>query len=236
MKKIVLLFFIISSCFTVLSGCLYPQEKLSQNQVPYENQIEEVQKAVSKFQKDNGGILPIKTKEQDTPIYEKYPIEFKKLVPQYMSDFPGNSFENGGIFQYVLIDVETNPTVKIFDLRIAEKIREIHMRIDAQGYPPFKDEVSKNVYTLNYKKIGYKEEPFAISPYTTHNLPFVITAQGDIFVDYSSDLFNALKEKNVHVKKGEDIRPILTKNSKFVPAYSLPYTVDEKNEPIFLNK
>lgn len=166
---------------------MYPQDKLAKNQVPYENQIEEVQKAVNKFQKDNDGILPIKTKDQSTPIYEKYPIDFKKMIPNYLSDAPGNSYENGGIFQYVLIDVENKPKVKIFDLRIAEKIREIHMRIDAQGYPPFKDQVSKNVYTINYKKIGYKEEPYAISPYTNNNLPFVITTKGEIYVDYSSD-------------------------------------------------
>lgn len=220
----------------MLSGCLYPQEKLAKNQIPYENQIEVVQNAVEKFQKENGGILPIKTKDQSTPIYEKYPIDFKKLVPQYLSESPGNSYENGGIFQYVLINVEKKPTVKIFDLRIAEKIREIHMRIGADGYPPFKDQVSYNVYTLDYKKIGYKEEPFVTSPYTNHNLPFVITGQGEIYVDYRSDLYNAIKNKDMHVKAGVDIRPILTKESMFVPAYSLPYTVDEKNEPIFLTK
>ncbi|MGE8204340.1 hypothetical protein ACQKP0_07220 [Heyndrickxia sp. NPDC080065] len=235
MKRIILVFLVLSS-IGILSGCLYPQDKLAKNQVPYEDQIQVVQTAVKKFQKDNDGILPIKTKDQKTPIYEKYPIEFKKIIPQYLSDAPGNSYENGGIFQYVLIDVENNPTVKIFDLRIAEKIREIHMRIDAQGYPPFKREVSKNIYTLNYKKIGYKEEPYVISPYTNHNLPFVITGQGEIYVDYSSDLYNVLQNKNIHVKKGEDIRPILTKDSLFVPAYSLPYTVNEKNEPIFLTK
>ncbi|WP_445663933.1 hypothetical protein [Heyndrickxia sp. FSL W8-0423] len=235
MKRFTLLILVLS-LIALLSGCMYPQDKLAKNQVPYESQIEEVQKAVNKFQKDNDGILPIKTKDQSTPIYEKYPIDFKKMIPNYLSDAPGNSYENGGIFQYVLIDVENKPKVKIFDLRIAEKVREIHMRIDAQGYPPFKDQVSKNVYTINYKKIGYKEEPYAISPYTNNNLPFVITTKGEIYVDYSSDLYQALKNNKEHVKQGEDIRSILTKNSQFVPAYSLPYTVDEKNEPIFLTK
>ncbi|MCI1592069.1 hypothetical protein [Heyndrickxia oleronia] len=235
MKRLTLLFLVCIS-ITMLSGCLYPQEKLAENQIPYEDQIQSVQTAVDKFQKDNGGILPIKTRDQSTPIYEKYPIDYKKIVPQYLSDSPGNSYENGGIFQYVLIDVETNPTVKIFDLRIAEKIRELHMRINAQGYPPYKNEVSKNVYTLNYKKIGYKEEPFVVSPYSNNNLPFVITGQGDIFVDYSSDLYHVLRNKNVKVKPGEDIRHILTDDSLFVPAYSLPYTINQKNEPIFLAK
>ncbi|MFE7152032.1 hypothetical protein ACFVIJ_16925, partial [Heyndrickxia sporothermodurans] len=118
MKRFTLLFLVLSS-IAFLSGCMYPQDKLAKNQVPYESQIEEVQKAVNKFQKDNDGILPIKTKDQSTPIYEKYPIDFKKMIPNYLSDAPGNSYENGGIFQYVLIDVENKPKVKIFDLRIA---------------------------------------------------------------------------------------------------------------------
>ena len=52
----------------LLSGCLYPEENLQQNQVPYEDQVESVQKAVLEYRNDNGGqLLPIKTKDQNTP-------------------------------------------------------------------------------------------------------------------------------------------------------------------------
>lgn len=51
---------------------------ISKNQIPYKDQILAVQTAVDTFKKDNGGILPIKTKEAETPIYQKYPIDFKK--------------------------------------------------------------------------------------------------------------------------------------------------------------
>ena len=37
-----------------------------------------------------------------------------------MAEPPGNAYESGGVFQYVIIDAESNPTVKIVDLRIAE--------------------------------------------------------------------------------------------------------------------
>ncbi|RLQ95239.1 hypothetical protein [Falsibacillus albus] len=216
---------------------MYPDENLSKNQVPYKEQIQSVQTAVNQFREANGGILPIKTRDASTPIYQKYPIDFHRITPTYMAEPPGNSFESGGIFQYVLINVEKDPTVKIFDLRIADKIRELNIRIHALDYPPFKAEVANNVYSLDYKQIGYKEEQFVTSPYTQNNLPFVINGSGDIFVDYRSDLFDALKkEKNLSFKSGDDIRSILTKNSDFVPAYSLPYTVDEKNEPIFMTK
>jgi hypothetical protein len=220
-----------------LSGCMYPNQERSQNQLPYKNQIQSVQAAVDSYQKDNGGLLPIKTTEANTPTYQKYPIDFKKLTPKYLSEPPGSAFENGGVFQYVIIDEQTNPTVKVFDLRIAETIEEIKMRIKANGYPPFKKRLAFNVYSLDFTKIGYEKTPYAVSPYTGHNLPFVITGDMEIYVDYSSDLFQALKKQKEIVKPGEDIRPILVSDSMFVPAYSLPYTIDPKtNEPLFLNK
>lgn len=229
------LFFVL--IVSLLTGCMYPKEELSQNQVPYKDQIQAVQTAVDDFRKDNGGILPIKTKEAETPIYHKYPIEFKKISPKYLSEPPGNAFESGGVFQYVLVDVETNPTVKLLDLRLTETIRDINLRIKAKGYPPYKDQLARNVFSLDYKKLGYEKAPYAVSPFTNQNLSFVITGNAEVFVDYRPDLYQAIKKTNKQLKPGEDIRSILVNNSMFVPAYSLPYTVDAKtNEPVFLEK
>lgn len=221
----------------LLSGCMYPKEKLKQNQIPYKDQIQAVQTAVDEFRKDNGGILPIKTKEAETPIYQKYLIDFKKITPKYLAEPPGNAYESGGVFQYVLVDVETNPTVKIFDLRIAETIREIKLRIKANDYPPYKETLAKNIYSLDFKQLGYKKPPVAVSPYTNQNLSFVVTGNAEVYVDYRPDLYQAIKKSEVELKPGEDIRSILVKDSMFVPAYSLPYTLDEKTkEPIFLEE
>lgn len=220
-----------------LTGCMFPDEKLMQNQVPYKDQLDSVQSAVEQYKEANGGLLPIKTRDAKTPIYQKYPIEFKKVVPKFIAEPPGNAFESGGLFQYVLVDAETNPTVKLLDLRMADTIREIKMRIKANGYPPFKDQIAENVYTIDFKKIGYKEEPVAVSPFTNQNLHFVISTEGEIYVDYRSDLYQAMKSSGKELKEGEDIRGILVENSMFVPAYSLPYTIDkETNEPVFLAK
>ncbi|MBS4199513.1 hypothetical protein KHA93_07590 [Bacillus sp. FJAT-49732] len=220
----------------LLSGCLYPQEKRVENQIPYEDQIKSVQTAVDQYRELNDGLIPIKTRENDTPIYIKYPIEFSKLAPRFLAAPPGNAYESGGVFQYVLIDVETNPTVKVFDLRIAEKIREVKLRIKTQGYPPFKEAISNNIYSLDYKRLGYKSEPYIISPFTKNNLPLVINIDGEVFVDYISDLYLTLKETGKTYKQGEDITSVLTEHSLFVPAYSLSYTVDKNNEPIYMEK
>ncbi|ETI66160.1 hypothetical protein [Neobacillus vireti] len=236
MKRMKLCCFIMLTAI-FLSGCMYPKEELTQNQIPYKDQIQAVQTAVDDFQKDNGGILPIKTKEADTPIYQKYPIEFKRITPKYMAEPPGNAYESGGIFQYVLVDVETNPTVKLFDLRMTETIRDINLRIRSKGYPPFKKQLAKNVFSLDFKQLGYESPPYVVSPFTSQNLSLVITGNAEVCVDYRPDLYQKLKNSDQQFKPGEDIRPILVKDSMFVPAYSLPYTLDAAtNEPVFLEE
>ena len=96
------------------------------------------------------------------------------------------------------------PIVKIFDLRIAEKLSELKLRVNVQGYPPFKEKIANNVYTLDYKKLGYAEEPFVVSPFTNRNLSFVINGNAEIFVDYRIDLYEALKKQmRNNIKKGK---------------------------------
>ncbi|PAQ16202.1 hypothetical protein CD798_02225 [Bacillaceae bacterium SAOS 7] len=235
MKKysIIILLILVSS---IMSGCMFPEDRLAANQTPYEDQVQSVQTAVNQFKEQNDGLLPIKNKEADTPLYEKYPIDFKKLAPQFMAEPPGNAFESGGIFQYVLVDAEENPTVKLIDLRMAEQLRDIQLRIKAHKYPPYDQEIAPNVYSLKYKELGYEEEPYVVSPYSNNNLPLVISGDGRVYVDYSSELYAVLQKSKEQLKQGEDIRPLLYKDSVIAPGFSLPYTVDKNNEPVFMAK
>ncbi|MFS0863547.1 hypothetical protein [Fredinandcohnia sp. 179-A 10B2 NHS] len=224
----------------MLSGCLYPNDQLKQNQVPYQDQIASVQSAINQYKQDNNGLLPIKNRDMETPIYQKYPIDFNKITPRYLAEPPGNAYESGGVFIYVLVDVETNPTVKLLDLRISEKISELTLRVEmyrsSNGYPPFKDQINTDVFTLDYSKLGLKEEQYVVSPFTGNNLPLVISNTNEIFVDYRMDLYDYLSKYTNTYNMGDDIRNILVENSMFVPTNSLPYTIDNKKEPIFLNK
>lgn len=219
-----------------LSGCLYPKERMVQK-IPEDSYIKQVQEAVNAYKSEHEGLLPIKTKESMTDIYIKYLIDFNKLVPQYLTEIPANAYEAGGIFQYVIINPESNPTVKVFDMQIADKIREINIRLSTLKYPPFNEVIHGNVFSLDFKKIGYDEEPVIRSPFSGQNLPFVITSDGEVFVDYSIDIYNKLKEKEIEELSEEyDLRSILVEDSIFVPAYSMPYTLDEFGAPIFIGK
>lgn len=224
------------SCI-LLSGCLYPEDKLQKNTIPYNDQIQTVQSAIEQYQQDTNGLLPIKTRDMSTPIYQKYPIDFSVLTPKYMAEPPGTAYESGGIYQYVLVNVEENPTVKLIDLRVADEIHELTIKLNvyrqANGYPPFKDVITDYIYTLDYEKLGYKEDPMVESPYTGEYLPLVIDQNAQIYVDYRIDLNQALKEHENTFKPGDDIRDILVDQYHFVPAYSLPYTIDENGEPVF---
>ena len=238
MRNVILIIIIGASIF--LGGCMYPQAEKVKNQVSYQTQIEMVQSAVDQFQKDKGGILPIKTKEANTPIYQKYVINLSKLSPKYMAEPPESAFESGGFFQYVLVDVEKNPTVKLLDVRMSQSIQDLKLRLDAfqqqNVFPPFKEKLGNNAFTLDYKKLGLQEPPTVTSPYSHKELYLILNGKGEIYVDYTPDLYDALQKYGGVVKPGADIRHILVESSDFVPAYSLAYTIDKEKKIIFLNK
>lgn len=220
-----------------LSGCMYPGEEEGGGKIVYEEHVESIQRAIDNFQEDNGGILPIRTKDEMTDQYIKYPIDFSKIVPQYMDKIPSSSFEKGGIYQYVIMDAENHPTVKAVDLRAAEMIRDLNMRKSANGGKvPFTDEINNSVYQVDFKQYGFKSQLTLESPYSGAQLPLVVGGDGHFYVDYSIDLQQIIDEEKPQIKEGEDIRVLLEDRSNIVPAYSLPYTVNEDHEVIFMKK
>lgn len=228
---------ILLSVMLLLTGCMYPNDQEESGNVPYAEHIESIQKAVDTYQENSGGLLPIKTRELETDDYIKYPIEFSKIVPTYTEKIPSSAYESGGIFQYVLMDVEENPTVKLVDLRVAERIRELNLRKNVNnGYIPHKAEaIGNNIYEIDYETMGFKNQITVQSPYSETFLPLVVGGDGNFYVDYSIDLQRILNENQVDVKPGDDIRKLLEEISPVLPAYSLPYTVNEKNEPVIMD-
>ena len=224
-------FVLLSIIMLLLTGCGSSTNFDQSSLRPDIDMLGGVQRAVNEYHEDTG-VLPIKTRDQDTDIFIKYLIDFEKLVPKYIGSPPANAYEKGGIFQYIIWNPEENPTVKLVDLRTPERIREINIRFKGTKYPQFKDKVAEHVYTINFENIGYKENVTVQSPYSNNQLPLIVSAEGDIYVDYSIDLYTYMKDNDIVAQPGDDIREILVDNFPVVPAYSLPYTVDENNEPI----
>lgn len=223
----------------LLSGCLYPQRELSENQVPNEAQLESVQSAVEEYQEKTQGLVPIKTKENETPIFQKYLVDFNLLKEeQLLAEPPGNAYESGGVYQYTIITPEEKPRVKLIDLRTTRAIREVNVKLQTYRnkhlYPPFGEEIADGVFQIDYEKLGYKSPPHVVSPFTQENLPIIMNTDGKLYIDYSIDLNDALEKYNHDYKEGNDIRYLLAENTPFVPAYSLPYTIKD-GEPVFQN-
>lgn len=220
----------------ILSGCgasfsASPEEQRVQQQVS-EADLLTMQQAVEAFQQQTG-VLPIKTKAHDTPLYIKYPIDFQQLVPTYMAKIPANAYEQGGIYQYVLYDVEQHPTVKLVDLHAAERIRDINLRVFVQQYPAFKQQLAPFVYSLDYEKMGL-DELTVKSPYSTTHLPIVVTTQGEPIVDYRIDLQRFIDEGVITATPGDDLLALVADQFDVLPAYSVPYTVDDNERVIFM--
>ncbi|MCY9189382.1 hypothetical protein [Bacillus mojavensis] len=222
-----------------LSGCLYPHERKSSVQAtPYQDQLKLVQSAVDEFQKANGGLLPIQTKDMSTPLYQKYPIDFNRLAPRYMAEPPSTAYESGGDYQYVLVDVEDNPTVKLIDVKMAEKIRDIKLRVQMyrqeHKYPPYQDVLARDLFTLDGKKLGEADSLSVTSPISENSLPLMIDGDGEIYADYRTELVSCLKKSKKTFKPGTEIQDMIWEETPFVPAFSVKYTVNDKQEPVFL--
>ncbi|RYG73656.1 hypothetical protein EU245_05815 [Lentibacillus lipolyticus] len=222
---------------TLLSGCLYPQSEMSKNSTPNELQLKKVQTAVDQYREETQGLVPIKTKASDTPIFRKYLVDFQSLKERnLLSEIPETAYENGGLYQYTIITPEKDPRVKLIDLRIADAIRQITIKLQAYRnehiYPPFGNEISEGIFQIDYEKLGLDKRPYVKSPYSQENLPIVMDTKGDLYVDYRIDLNRALDKYEHHYEQGDDIRYILAENGPFVPAYSLPYTI-RNGEPVF---
>jgi hypothetical protein len=222
MKKNLLLILLL---IPLLSGCLYPKERLGENAAPPAQQIQQVQEAVLKYQ-EKTGVLPVLTKDASTPIYEKYPIDFKKLVPDYLSMIPGAAYENGGNYMFVLINPEEKPEVRLADLVISQKIQSLQQ--DVQLYYirnksyPLGEKIADGYYLLDFKAFN-KEVESVTSQYSQQQLSIIISEKGVVGVDYAPDIHMAVQKLSTPPAIYEDLRKYLAVDSPVVPVKSFPY-------------
>jgi hypothetical protein len=213
---------------SLLSGCLYPNERKLENQVPSTFYLEATQKAVEQYLKDTG-VLPIATKPLDTPIFEKYEIDFSRLMPRYLPDAPANSFEKGGLYKYVLIDVEWKPTVKLIHLGMVSKVADVQHAVnryrDNFGKLPFGKDLGNGYYLIDFQALGTKEVQID-SMVTNQLLPLIMNGQGEVGIDYAADIATILRNNpKAKVPKDTDPRYVMARESMFVPVKSFPYAL-----------
>lgn len=233
MRSIRLTMIMLVSCI-LLAGCLYPETEKVQNQIPDDLQIEMVQNAVDQYREDSDGLLPIKTLEGQRE-YLEYQIDFTVLVPNYLDQRPDNAYESGGNYQYVIIDAEDDPKVKLADLRITDEVRSLTIRLNTLGESvQLGEPIGSNVYPLDLGFYKLDENPTVTSPYTGSALNVYYNGGQEFIVDYREDIGRIMEENDLEFETGEDVRHVLYEYTPIVPIYSPEITVDEENMPIFM--
>ncbi len=225
----------------LLSSCAYPQEQRMQNQGNPTEFVFLVQQAVNQYY-EKKGVLPIKNSEIDTPLYEKYVIDFSILQKgYYLSTLPTNAYESGGVYMYVLVNVETKPEVKLMDLSAMQAVRELQAQVDAyrlktNGELPVGISISNDVSYIDFNKLG-TEIPQINSVYNRQNLLNYIINQSDgtVAIDYALDMMKFIQDQGLSrsLQAHEDLRERLVNATYFVPVCSYAYNwKDDQPIPI----
>lgn len=214
---------------SLLSGCLYRGERQQSGSVSYMESVDRVQRAIDRFQEDKA-ILPIITAGEDTPRYEKFKIDLNQLKREgYLDELPAAAFEQGGTVYFLVIDEETDPTVKVMDLNTVQKVNDVQHKVlsyrashgdtlpgEANG------EVYPGLYTVDLSLL--KADSLALtSVYSGETLSYLMDKQGNVYVDYAFDVMQAIDQSGKTPQADEDLRTWLTDRSVFVPVKSLPY-------------
>src|SRR5690606_20305838 len=233
---------VLSGCIPVLllltGGCMYPDDKRQQlDRLP--EHVAMVQSAADQFWEQNKR-FPIKEApvQAGTSPYGRYVIDFSKLEG-YIGQIPPSSFEKGGHFLYVLVALEDRMQVKLVDLRVTDRLRDLQVAVD--GYRekrkrlPAAESVGEGFDSIDFQGMGLEEETIP-SPYTVGlSLPLVMDRQGKLYVDYRPEILRMMQEGKRKKDQAEDLRKWLLRDSLFVPARS-PEIRLEDGEPVLVEE
>ncbi|MFC4103735.1 hypothetical protein [Paenibacillus xanthanilyticus] len=228
--------FVVVVMAVLLSGCLYPEEQRASSQLPAKDEVLNVQTVIDQYQKDTG-LLPIVNSEPNTPVYEKYQIDFGKLTRmKYMSDIPPAAYEKGGSYYFLIINEETDPTVKLMNLAVYQQVNDVQREVSAyqrtKGALPRGEEVYPGYYRIDYSALNIRE-PKLVSVFTGQSQQTMMDVGGNVFVDYAADMMQAIQKSGKSPAADQDLRELLVSRSDFVPVKSPAYHfVDNAPKPV----
>lgn len=219
------------------SGCLYPEDNTPGGEASARESINTVQAAVNLYF-ERTGLLPIQNADESVPLYEKYKIDLGKLQrTDYLGSVPSVAFEKGGRYQFLIIDEETKPQVKLLDIVLYQQVGDIQKKVNdyrsvkgdvnpagAEAYPGYS--------FIDYGKLNIKA-PDVRSVYSRQPLDLLIDATGQVYVDYAIDIATAITKAESPPKAEQDLRRYLIDASYYVPVKSpVYYWVGDAPQPI----
>lgn len=219
----------------LLTGCLYPGENMPENKVSYRESVKRIQSAVDDFYQEQG-ILPIITAGSEIPRYEKYRVDLDQLNNRgYMDQIPNMAFEKGGSGYFLIINEETEPTVKVMDLTTTQKVNDVQRAVNLykMSYDdvlPAGEALYPGYTTVDLSKTDAKSLKLN-SVYSGQEMTFIMDENGTVYADYAFDIMQAIQKNGTDPKEGEDLRRYLEQESYYVPVKSVPYTW-ENGQPV----
>lgn len=210
-----------------LTGCLYPDDQTPGGNVSAREAILTVQDAVDRYQQQTA-LLPIQNAKESVPVYEKYKVDFGKLQRMgYISNVPSAAFESGGSYQFLIIDEETKPQVKLLDLTVFQKVNDVQKKVNEYrsknaNRNPAGEEVYPGYALVDFDKLAIKAADIQ-SMYSRQSLNLLVDEQGQVFVDYGIDIVTALEKSELVPKPEDDLRRVLIEASYYVPVRSPVY-------------
>jgi len=210
-----------------MTGCLYPKDRLADNQAPPREAVRNVQAAVEQFRTDHG-LLPIKNSSADTPVYEKFVIDLAKLERMnYIGDIPGAAYEKGGNYYFLLIDEQSEPIVRLMSIVVHQQLIDLQAKVDAYreangGALPAGEQAYPSIYYVDYELLG-RDRPDIRSVFSNQPLGAIVHENGTVFGDYGIDVRKAVELSDAAPEAGSDLRELLVRQSLFVPVKSPVY-------------
>lgn len=219
---------VLLSALLALTGCMYPGDNTpGTGQAAAREAVLNVQDALDRYF-ESTGVLPIENADESTPLYEKYKIDLGKLQrTDYLGSVPTLSFEKGGRYQFLVIDEETKPQVKLLDLVTYQQIGDVSKKVVAyfsshKGALPAGEDVYPGFKSIDFEKLGI-DEPDVRSVYSHQPLALMMDAAGRVYVDYGIDIATALGKSETPPLEDADLRRYLIDASYYVPVKSAEY-------------
>ncbi|WP_124727318.1 hypothetical protein [Staphylospora marina] len=217
----------------LMGGCMYPQEKRQQLD-QLDQHVARVQSAVDGYHRDQK-VLPYRYMEDDWKLTTRYAVDFRQLGG-YVGEIPPSAFEKGGNFMYVLVNVEKKPTVRLFDLRVNDRVgrvqNEVLLHKKQKGSLPKGEPAGQGLYKVNFPALSM--DPVTVpSPYSADTeLELVMDEKGKVYVDYRVEAMKKWQTVEKKPETGTDLRAWLSEDALFVPAFSPPMSF-KGAEPVF---
>ncbi|MBO9597744.1 MAG: DUF3939 domain-containing protein [Cohnella sp.] len=220
-----------------LSGCLYPDDQTPGGEASARESVLTVQDAVDRYFEQTG-VLPIENANEFTPLYEKYRINLDKLQrADYLGSVPPIAFEKGGRFQFLIIDEETKPQVKLLDLVVHQQVGEVQKKVvdyfaSHKGVIPAGEQVYPGYVSVDFDKLGI-DAPDIRSVYSRQPVNLIMDIAGKVYVDYGIDIVTAIGKSETPPNGDTDLRRYLIDASYYVPIKSAEYRwVDNAPQPV----